>query len=63
MGCILMVFQLSGEFAFSRWTPEYWRRRNIGAAGGDTIYLKKNPTDQIFAANAGVLGVGVSLEG
>jgi len=27
------------------------------------VYLKKNPTDQIFAANAGVLGVGVSLEG
>ena len=32
-------------------------------AGGEVIYLKKNPTDQIFAANAGVLGVGVSVEG
>jgi hypothetical protein len=25
--------------------------------------LKKFPTDQIFAANAGVLGVAVSVEG
>ena len=32
-------------------------------AGGDTVFIKKNPTDQIFAANAGVLGVGVSVEG
>ena len=35
----------------------------ITIAVGETVYLKKNPTDQIFAANAGVLGVGVSLEG
>lgn len=32
-------------------------------AGGESILLKKNPTDQIFAANAGVLGVAVSVEG
>jgi len=32
-------------------------------AGGDTAFIKKNPTDKIFAANAGVLGVGVSVEG
>jgi len=32
-------------------------------AGGEVIYLKKNPTDQIFAANAGVLGAAVSVEG
>ena len=32
-------------------------------AGGDTVFIKKSPTDQIFAANAGVLGEGVSVEG
>ena len=32
-------------------------------AGGESVYIKKDPTDQIFAANAGVLGVGVSVEG
>lgn len=35
----------------------------ITIAVGESVYLKKNPTDQIFAANAGVLGVAVSLEG
>ena len=32
-------------------------------AGGDTVFIKKSPTDKIFAANAGVLGVAVSVEG
>jgi len=32
-------------------------------AAGEVIFIKKNPTDKIFAANAGVLGSAVSLEG
>lgn len=35
----------------------------ITLAVGESVLLKKNPTDQIFAANAGVLGVAVSVEG
>ena len=32
-------------------------------AGGESIVVKKDATDQLFAANAAVLGVAVSVEG
>ena len=34
----------------------------LSLAGGETIVLKKDQTDQIFAAHAEVLGVGVIIE-
>jgi hypothetical protein len=34
----------------------------LSLAGSETIVLKKNQTDQIFAAHAEVLGVGVIIE-
>ena len=34
----------------------------LSLAGGETIVLKKDQTDQIFAAHAEILGVGVIIE-
>ena len=34
----------------------------VSIAGGERMFIRKNPTDQIFAANAEVLGVGCIIE-
>ena len=34
----------------------------ISLAGGETVVLRKDQTDQIFAAHAEILGVGVIIE-
>tara|TARA_Y100001937_G_C6926304_1_gene244034 strand:+ start:104 stop:376 length:273 start_codon:yes stop_codon:yes gene_type:complete len=33
----------------------------ITLSGGEEVVIKKDPTDQLFAANAAVLGVAVSV--
>jgi len=35
----------------------------VSLAGAESVILRKDPTDQIFAANAEILGVGCVTEG
>ena len=35
----------------------------LSLAGAESVILRKDPTDQIFAANAEILGVGCITEG
>jgi 5-enolpyruvylshikimate-3-phosphate synthase len=35
----------------------------LSLAGAESVILRKDPTDQIFAANAEILGVGCVTEG
>jgi 5-enolpyruvylshikimate-3-phosphate synthase len=34
----------------------------VSIAGGERMFIRKNPTDQIFAAHAEILGVGCIIE-
>jgi|TARA_R110002074_G_scaffold250166_1_gene421908 hypothetical protein len=65
-GSATVVRLINGTTAAHLVTLEQTDGTDIGTvtiAAGESILLKKFPTDQIFAANAGVLGVAVSVEG
>jgi hypothetical protein len=65
-GSATCVRLINGHTAAHLVTLEQTDGTDIGTvtiAAGESILLKKNPTDKIFAANAGVLGVAVSVEG